>query len=161
MYISIPMISVKFLEGVVIEATFLDGKIMRYDMAKMFDKYPNLKELESNRRLFESGYIDIDGLGLIWNDDLDFEAESIYYEGWQVGRTSTTLNQQIAYRIIKLREESGLTQFQLAKLTGIDQGDICKLERAQGNPTLKKINKILDALNAYADVRFIKKKDTD
>ena len=80
-----------FLEGVVLEMTYQDGKIVRYDMSKMFSKYPQLKELETNRQLFESGYIDPGGYGVIWNDDLDFDAMSIYEDGEVVGQEDLLL----------------------------------------------------------------------
>ena len=140
-------IGVKFLKGVTLEVSFIDGSVVRYDMAKMFDKYPQLKELE-NRSLFESGYLTSDGYAIIWNDELDFSTTSIYENGEKVGSVSTSINQQLGFHIAKAREKAGLTQVELAKLTGIDQGDISKLERGQGNPSLKKINKILKGLNA-------------
>ena len=39
---------VRFLEDVVREVTFQDGKIIRYDMSQTFDKYPQLEELRRN-----------------------------------------------------------------------------------------------------------------
>ncbi len=44
----------------------------------LFDKYPQLCVL-NDRELFESGKLM--GLGIIWNDDLDIETETIYEEG--------------------------------------------------------------------------------
>ena len=38
-------------------------------------------------------------------------------------------------QILSLRLKSGLTQKDLAKKTGIDQGEISKIERGVGNPT--------------------------
>ena len=145
-------IDVKFLKDVTLEMTFQDGKIVRYDMSKMFLKYPQLRELETNRQLFESGYIDAGGYGVIWNDELDFDAMSIYEDGEVVGYAPTTLNQKIGILLMKTREEKGITQMQLAKLSHIDQGDISKLEKGIGNPTLAKINKLFDALGKGIDV---------
>ena len=137
---------IKFLEGVALEVTFQDGKVVRYDMAKMFSKYPQLKELKANRELFESGHLDPGGFGIIWNDELDFDAMSIYEEGEVVGQDEPTINQQIGILIAKTREELNITQTELAKLSHIDQGDISKIEKGIGNPTLSKINKIFSAM---------------
>ena len=143
---------IKFLEDVAFEMTFQDGKVIRYDMSKMFSKYPQLKELRENRELFESGKLDIGGYAVVWNDDLDFSASSVYECGELVGIEDTTLNQQIGVLMSKSREEAHLTQTELAKIAHIDQGDISKIERGLGNPTIAKINKLFQALGKQAIV---------
>ena len=80
---------VKFLKGVTLEVTFQDGKVVRYDMSLMFPKYPQLIELQKNRKLFESGHLDHGGYSVIWNDELDFGATSIYEDG-KVARKEET-----------------------------------------------------------------------
>lgn len=151
----IKAINVRFLEGANIEVTYIDGKIIRYDMSTMYEKYPQLAQLE-NRSLFESGHLDPGGYGIIWNDDLDFDAMSIYEDGEVVGKVETTLNQQLGYEIMKAREKAGLTQVELSKLSGIDQGDISKLERGQANPSVNKISKLLSSMGAFMEVKVIK-----
>ena len=137
---------IKFLEGVKVEITFQDGKIIRYDMSEMFSKYPQLRELETNRRLFESGHLDPGGYGVIWNDDLDFDAMSIYEDGNVVGTEETTINQQIGILLAKTREQKNISQVELSKMSHINQGDISKIERGIGNPTIAKLNKLFSAL---------------
>ena len=139
-------IDVKFLEDVTLEMTFQDGKVIRYDMSKMFNKYPQLEELRSNRELFISGHLDLTGFAVIWNDDLDFDATSIYDDGELVGIVETPLNQQIGFLLAKTRHDMNVTQVELSKMSHIDQGDISKIERGIGNPTLAKINKLFKAL---------------
>ena len=39
-----------------------------------------------------------------------------------------------------------MSQTELAKLSHIDQADISRIELAEGNPTLKKIDKLFKAL---------------
>lgn len=73
------MVSVRFLEGTALEARFQDGLVKRYDMAALFPKYPQLRALE-NRELFRSGKL-TGAYGIVWNDDLDIEAETIYEDG--------------------------------------------------------------------------------
>lgn len=138
--------NVKFLEDVTIEMTFQDGKIVRYDMSKMFSKFPQLRELRNNRKLFENGHLDPGGYGIIWNDDLDFEANSIYEDGEVVGYEEVSINQQIGALLTKTREEMNVTQVELSKTSHIDQGDISKIEKGLGNPTISKINKLFKAL---------------
>ena len=139
-------IDLKFKENVRIELTFNDGKIIRYDMSKMFSKYPQLEELRRNRKLFESGHLDPGGYGVIWNDELDFDALSVYECGKLIGHAETTINQKIGVLLSQTREEMNVTQTELSKLSHIDQGDISKIEKGIGNPTIAKINKLFKAL---------------
>ena len=139
-------IEVRFLENVTLEMVFQDGKVIRYDMSKMFSKYPQLKELDNNRSLFESGHLDQAGYGVIWNDDLDFSAMSVYENGDLVGYEQTNINYQIGVMLSKAREEMNITQVELSRKSHIDQADISKIEKGLGNPTLSKINKLFKAL---------------
>lgn len=137
---------VKFLDDVLIEMTFQDGKIIQYDMSQMFGKYPQLEELRKDRTLFEGGHLDPGGYSVIWNDELDFDASSIYEDGIVVGREEISVNQQIGVLLAKTREELNITQVELSKLSHIDQGDISKIEKGIGNPTIAKINKLFKSL---------------
>ena len=148
-------IDVEFLDGVVLDMTFQDGKVIRYDMSTMFSKYPQLKELLKNRKLFKSGYLDQGGYGVIWNDELDFDAMSIYEGGKVVGHVITSINQQIGILLAKTREENNVTQVELSKMTHIDQGDISKIERGLGNPTVAKIIKLFKALGKSISVTLL------
>ena len=67
-------VDLKFKEGTILEMTFQDGLVKQYDLAVLFDKYPQLKALE-NRELFLSGKL-MGMYGIVWNDDLDIEAET-------------------------------------------------------------------------------------
>ena len=148
-------IDVEFLDGVVLDMTFQDGKVIRYDMSTMFSKYPQLKELLKNRKLFKSGYLDQGGYGVIWNDELDFDAMSIYEGGKVVGHVITSINQQIGILLAKTREENNVTQVELSKMTHIDQGDISKIERGLGNPTVAKISKLFKALGKSISITLL------
>ena len=146
--------NLQFLDNVTVEVTFQDGKVFQYDMSQMFNKYPQLKALE-NRSLFLSGHLDPGGYGIVWNDELDFDAMSIYEGGVLTKELAPNINQKIGLLIAKAREDKGITQSQLAKLSHIDQADISKLEKGFGNPTLSKITKLLNALNCDIDIKIM------
>ncbi len=137
--------TLKFLQGTSLEVTFIDGRVIRYDMAVMFNKYPQLKAL-TNRDLFLKGHLDKGGYGIIWNDELDFSASSIYENGELVRKESPKLNKQIGKILKEGREKKHISQEELARLSKIDQGDISRFEKGQGNPTLKKIAVLFDCL---------------
>jgi ribosome-binding protein aMBF1 (putative translation factor) len=54
----------------------------------------------------------------------------------------------VAMQVVELREKHGLTQIQLAERTGIDQGDISRIERGSAMPNEKTLIRIADALGA-------------
>lgn len=138
--------SVRFLEDVTVECAFIDGKVCQFDMSKMFKKYPKLEELRKNRSLFLSGRLDSGGYGIVWNDELDFYAPDIHDLGVEVGRVETTINQKIGVLLEETRDSLNLTQTQLSKMSGIDQGDISRIELGKGNPTFKKVEKLFKAM---------------
>lgn len=146
----VEMIDLKYLDGLKLLATFIDGKVIEYDVEKLIKRFPQLSALK-NRKLFVKGKIDKGGYGIIWNDELDLDAMEVYEEGTLVSTIPVTINQQVGYEITRSREKAGLTQVQLSKLSGIDQADISKIERGIGNPSLEKLKKIANALNAKCE----------
>lgn len=148
-------ISICFKKDVTLEVTFQDGTVVRYDMSRLFSKYPQLEELRRDRNLFLNGHLDPGGYGIIWNDELDINATSIYECGEVIGHVETTINQQIGFLLAKTREEMNITQTELAKRSHIDQGNISKIEKGLGNPTVAKINKLFKALGKTVNVTLL------
>lgn len=126
---------------------FLDGKVIRYDILSLIDKFPQLNELK-NRELFLKGKLLGYG-GVSWNDELDIDSETVYLEGKDVtNEYDDILNVVIGYKIKEKRLERNITQEQLSKLTGIDQSDISKIEKGLANPTIKQIQRIVNKLDS-------------
>lgn len=136
-------IRVEFMEGVKVKMVFQDGKVKVYDMKRLFERYPQVKELE-DRRLFESG--ELNAYGVIWNDELDIDSNTVYECGEDVGNETVPLSARIAYVVTEARRRAGLSQMELASLTGIDQSDISKIERGVANPSINTLNRIAEAL---------------
>lgn len=136
-------VDLKYKDGTVLELAFQDGKVIRYDMAVLFDKYPRLCAL-NDRKLFESGKLT--GLGIIWNDDLDIETETIYEEGDVVRTTKPFIGFVVGNEVAAARAKKGLSQKELADLTGIDQSDLSKIERGVANPSIGMLNRIAEAM---------------
>lgn len=131
-------------EGTILDVTFEDGQVKRFDMACLFEKYPQLRALE-NRELFKSGKL-AGAYGIIWNDDLDIEAETIYEEGTTVQTVQLCPNLSAAAAVIAARAKTGLSQKLLSERTGIDQSDISKIERGVSNPSVATLDRIAKAL---------------
>jgi DNA-binding phage protein len=64
-----------------------------------------------------------------------------------------TMKNQLASVLISRRNELKLTQIQVAELAGLDQSEISKMEGPNGNPTLKTLDKVADALGL--EIRLI------
>ena len=137
-------IELSFGEGTSLEVRFQDGKVKRYDMASLFDKYPQLRALE-DRNLFLSGKL-MGAYGIVWNDDLDIEAETIYEDGETIRTEKPVIENPAARAVAAARAVSGLSQKQLAQMTGIDQSDISKIERGTANPSISTLERIAKAL---------------
>lgn len=137
-------ISLKLLEGTTMEVSFHDGIVKRYDMSALLSKYPQLRQLE-DRSLFLSGRM-MGAYGIVWNDDLDIETETIYEDGKTVRHENLMIHQASAHAVAAARAVTGISQKRLAELSGIDQSDISKIERGIANPSVATLDRIAKAL---------------
>ena len=62
---------------------------------------------------------------------------------------------QVAERVAARRQELGLSQQQLAQLTGTTQSAIARLESGARAPRLDTLLRVADALDARLDVRLL------
>ena len=132
------------------ELTFQDGKVKQYDMSMLFGKHPQLQALE-DRALFLRGQL-MGAYGIVWNDDLDIEAETIYEEGTTVGNVRAAAYTMVGDAVAAARARKGISQKELAQATGIDQSDLSKIERGVANPSIGTLNRIAEALDAKLTV---------
>lgn len=56
--------------------------------------------------------------------------------------------------IVKARAETGVTQQELAKRTGIPQANISRIEQGNANPTLKMLNRIAKGMGKKLYIEF-------
>lgn len=131
-------------DGTLLELTFQTGEVKAYDMSTLFTKYPQLASLQ-DRELFLQGKL-MGAYGIIWNDELDIEAETIYEEGITVRIDPVPVELKVANAVANARAKAGLSQSELASITGIDQSDISKIERGVANPSINTLNRLAKAL---------------
>ena len=60
----------------------------------------------------------------------------------------------IIHAMITARQKTGMTQKQIAERTGIHQSDISKLERGNGNPSLRTLSRLAEGLGMKLKVEF-------
>lgn len=141
-----------------IEAIYFNGQIVEYDVAQLFVIFPQFLKLKEKPELFMNVKVDQGGYGISWNDELDLNAESIWKNGVLLEMQSEPdLNHLLAYRLLLAREQTNVTQKELAEKTGLYQADISKLERGIGNPSLNTLKRLADGLNMKVQIDFISK----
>ncbi|MBR5642123.1 MAG: helix-turn-helix domain-containing protein [Firmicutes bacterium] len=150
-------LELQFREGTALELTFLDGKVMRYDVAWLFDVYPQLEALK-DRKLFLSGKL-MGSYGIIWTGELDLEAETVYEEGELVRIEEISARVRVGQAVWDARSKAGMTQSALSKACGIDQSDLSKLERGLLNPSVGLLERVAGALDLQLEVRLEQKEN--
>lgn len=60
----------------------------------------------------------------------------------------------IMQAMVDARRQSGMTQKQLAEKTGINQADISKLERGNGNPSLRTLRRLAEGMGMRVKLAF-------
>jgi len=63
---------------------------------------------------------------------------------------------EIAYQILKLRKQKGISQAELAKKIGTKQSDVARMESGQQNFTTDTLQKIASAFKRDLKIEFIK-----
>ena len=146
-------IKIEYKKNASFELTFRTGEVKLLNMEKMFDTYPQLEALK-DRKLFTSGKLSPGGYGVIWNEDLDIEAETIYEEGKLVRTVQVPPNLDVADSVLAARADAGLSQKELSERTGIDQADISKIERGIANPSVLTLKRLAAGLNRELIINF-------
>ena len=133
-----------FNKGTSLSVLFEDGITKTYDVMKLAKRYKPLYALK-DRKLFLSGKLD--WYGIVWNDELDMEAETIYVEGKTIENKEDATEALLGFQIKYARLKKQLTQEDFSKIVHIDQADLSKIENAKLSPTLSTIKRIAKALD--------------
>ena len=146
-------VKIEYRDGTVLELTFRDGCVKQFDISSMFEIYPPLRAL-TDRAFFTSGKLSPGGYGVVWNEELDLEAETVYVDGVLVDRISVPANMDVADALLAARAAAGVSQSELAAKTGIDQSDISKIERGIANPSVSTLKRLAEGLNSKLMISF-------
>jgi DNA-binding XRE family transcriptional regulator len=63
---------------------------------------------------------------------------------------------RLGHLVKQARKELGYSQRQLAHLTGIQQKEICKIEKQKGNPTLSTQYKLFEVLGIQTNYEIVR-----
>lgn len=72
--------SVVPLDDFILEVTFVEGDLKRYDVKPLFGEIPHFIDLKKNN-LFSKVTVGPGGYGIIWNDDVDLSCDELWENG--------------------------------------------------------------------------------
>lgn len=139
----------KTKENMVLEVCFADGEIVLLDMKNVVKYYEPYQKLE-DPSLFQSAKKDPNGYMLIWNDEIDISSNMIYEEGKHVGKCEPDINILLSEKLQEERYQKQISQRELANKSGVLQPEIAKIEKRRGNPTVRTLQKLANALGISA-----------
>ena len=147
--------SATMLSNTIIQAKFMGGEIVQYDVRNLFPILPQFEILLHDTFLAFNLHTDVGGYGVSWNDDLDLDAETIWEDGTMICIEAIDIAQSVAASLTRARAYAHLTQKQLSEKTGIYQSDISKIERGNANPSLSTLKRLASAMNMQLKIEFI------
>lgn len=146
---------IEALDNLTLLAVFSDGTEKKYDVRQMFSLFPAMKRLE-DVSYFNKVVLDPGGYGVSWDDEIDLDAEEIWDNGVDTGILHPLdVRQSIGNALATMRNEQGMTQKELSKITGIIQGDISKIENGNGNPSLSTLIRIAEGMGKHLRIDFV------
>lgn len=148
---------------------FDDGYTVIYDVKEDINNIPYYSLLESEDGLFEQVHLDPSRSRIYWTDEIDLPSDILYEYGeptnelmveatkddWDGKDNVQALCNEIIRELVKLRKEKGLTQHQLAAISGVKQPAIARLEKGDCVPKTDTITKLLSAMGkrlAFVDI---------
>ena len=141
--------SVSMIDQNILQAIFIGGEVIQYDLRKMLSILPQFQEIINDPSL---------AYGVSWSDDLDLDSETIWEDGVFIRIESVDTSLALASSLARAREYAMLTQKQLSEKTGIYQSDISKLERGNANPSILTLKRLADAMDMTLKIEFVPKK---
>lgn len=85
----------------------------------------------------------------------DYLAEQLSDTEFKEGYDALEPEFSLIKALMEARSEKGLTQKELAEITGISQGDISRIERGTANPSIKTIQRLATALDKKVQILFV------
>ena len=85
----------------------------------------------------------------------DFMKEQLEDPGFKEEYDALEPEFAVMQAILRARVQAGLTQKQLADMTGISQADISRLERGTANPSIKTLQRVATPLGRKVQIEFV------
>lgn len=132
---------------------FKNGEVKKFNFKQVIEKYPEFEALNKNN-LFFKAHIDLGGLCVTFNEDLDISEETLYQKGvkYDVKKENKMIMKKIYSYCKDLRKKSKYTQKQLSALTNIPQSGIARIESGTSDVQLGTLANYLDPLGYKIEI---------
>lgn len=128
-----------------LDVTFFDGSVRRVDISEMADFSHMYLAVLGDRDIFEKAEVDKSKGRVVWPNGVRLSGDRIFVNSVLI--EVITIGDAVvnfAERLRVYRESRFMTQKELGECTGIDQADISKIERAEVNPSLSTMARLIE-----------------
>lgn len=152
-YISHPLLRVIPTYDYHLICQFKNGKVKIFDFNKVMERYPQFEKLKEDN-LFFAAKVDLGGLCVTFNEDLDISEESLYQHGipYDYKKENKKLTKDIYAYCKYIRKKEGITQKQLSNMTQIPQSGLARIESGHSNVSLSTLSAYLDPLGYKIEI---------
>ena len=140
-------------------AFFTDGKKKIFDVKLLMNKYKPFKVFEKNPDLFYSARLAPGGYAVIWNDELDISADSVYFDGqtYDTKKENARILKELKKYIKRIRKQEKVSQKVLSELSGIPQPAIARFESGTSDPQISTLSRLLCPLGYELQIVKVRK----
>lgn len=112
---------------------FKNGETKIFNMEKVFQKYPEFNELKKGD--FYKAHVDLGGLCVTFNEDLDLSEETLYQHGrkYDVAEENKIIQKHLYEFCKRCRKEKNVTQKEMSHFTKIPQSGIARIEAGESD----------------------------
>lgn len=162
--------SIELLPDFIIKAKFICNVQKLYDLKLLFDKYKVFNPLRDIKGLFAQAQIDCGGHGIVWNDDIDIDANEVWYNGVTILNNEDDIQQYLKvvaeetnpeYIVKAINEVAKIKGFNnLAREMGVGRESLYKSLNGETKPRFETIYKALQALGLRLSIKSLRQVDT-
>ena len=126
---------------------FKNGEMKIFNMKPVFDRYPEFLKLKEGD-LFYKAHVDLGGLCVTFNDELDLSEETLYQHGrkFDVVEENKLLEKKIYDFCKHYRRKASVTQKDMSDRTNIPQSGIARIEAGKSDIHLSTLVAYLSSL---------------
>lgn len=129
------------------EITFFNNEVRHCDMKILIETYPEFASRKGLLKRLSGIVIERSKSGIVIPDGGRIDCEELWGNGYFI-RNEKVKDSFISFAnaLIDTRERFGLSQRELEEKSGVRQAEISKIERGEGNPSLRTMSKLYNAM---------------
>lgn len=129
------------------ECSFFNGEVRQCDMKILIETYPEYASREGILEKLSEIVIERSKSGIIIPGGGRIDSEELWGNGYFI-RNEKVSNPLISFadELIDMREGLRLSQRDLEERSGVRQAEISKIERGEGNPSIKTMGRLFSAM---------------